>query len=143
MEVLSVNNGPNDRQGGAYAMSEDGSIVHGWNQLISGRQPTLWTAELGWYDFNTFLNAQGTYAEGIGILNATASSADGHRVAGAAQSLFGNVAWVMDAPKSVLCHRPPDHPGKKTLTIDVEFPQGLGNHLAHGDTLGMCQHGGI
>ncbi len=143
MQVLSINNGPNDRQGGAYAMSEDGSIVHGWNQLTSGRQATLWTAALGWYDFLTFLNAQGTYVEGIGILNATASSADGHRVAGGAASLFGNVGWIMDTPKSVLCHRPPDHPGQKTFTIDVSFPDGLADHLAHGDTFGMCQHGGV
>jgi len=143
MEGLSVNNGPNDRNGGAYAMSEDGNIIHGWNQLISGRQPTIWTAALGWHSFATFLNAQGTYTEGIGILNASASSADGHRATGAAQSQFGNVTWIMDTPKSVLCHRPPDHPGEKTFTIDVSFPDGLAGHLAHGDTLGMCQHGGV
>jgi hypothetical protein len=143
MEILSVNNGPDDRNGGAYVMSEDGNIVLGWNQLLFGRQPTIWTPALGWYDLNTFLNSQGTYTEGIGLLNGTASSADGRRVAGAAQSLFGNVAWVMDTPKSVLCHRPPDHPGQKTFTIDVEFPEGLGDHLTHGDTFGMCQHGGV
>ena len=143
MEVLSVNNGPNDRSGGAYQMSEDGSIIHGWNQLISGRQPTIWTTELGWFDFNLFLNAQGTYTEGIGIVNATTSSADGHRVAGSAQSQFGNVTWIMDTPKSVLCHRPPGHTGERTTTIDVSFPDGLGDHLLHGDTLGICQHGGV
>jgi hypothetical protein len=143
MEVLSVNNGPNDRNGGAYVMSEDGNIIQGWNQLFAGRQPTIWTPALGWYDLNIFLNSQGTYTEGIGLLNGTASSADGRRVAGGAQSLFGNVGWVMDTPKSVLCHRPPDNPGQKTFTIDVEFPEGLGDHLAHGDTFGMCQHGGV
>jgi hypothetical protein len=94
------------------------------------------------FDFNTFLNAQGTYTEGIALGNATAGSADGRTIAGFAASLFGNVGWIMNTPKSVLCHRPPDHPGQKTKTIDVTFPDSLGDHLAHGDTFGMCQHGG-
>lgn len=143
MEVLSVNNGPTDRQGAAYVLSEDGSIVFGWNQLTSGRVPTIWTQALGWHDLNVFLNAQGTYADGILIANATASSADGLKVAGWAATLFGNTGWVIETPKSVLCHRPPEHPRQKTFTIDVSFPDGLAEHLAHGDTLGVCQHGGV
>ncbi len=143
MEVLSVNNGPDDRSGGAGALSEDGSVIFGWNQLVSGRQPTIWTAALGWHDLNDFLNSQGTFTEGIGLSNGVAVSADGRTAAGAAASQFGNVGWIMNTPKSVLCHRPPDHPGQKTFTIDVSFPGGLADHLAHGDTLGMCEHGDL
>jgi len=29
-----------------------------------------------------------------------------------------------------------------THNLDVSFPEGLGDHLAHGDTVGLCQHGG-
>jgi hypothetical protein len=143
MEVLSINNGPNDRNGGAGALSDDGNVIAGWNQLVSGRVPTIWTPALGWHDLNAFLNSQGTYAEGVGLLNGSMMSADGRTIAGAAQTLFGNAGWILSTPKSVLCHRPPDHPGQKTFTIDVSFPEGLADHLAHGDTLGLCQHGGV
>ncbi|MGH9870418.1 MAG: hypothetical protein ACREAA_19970 [Candidatus Polarisedimenticolia bacterium] len=142
MEILSVNNGPTDRQGSAAALSEDGEVITGWNMTTSTRIPTIWTSALGWFDFNLFLKSQGTSTEGIGISNALAVSADGRRIAGGAASLFGNLGWILDTPKSVLCHRPPDHPGGKTITIDVTFPQGVPDHLAHGDTFGMCQHGG-
>ena len=67
---------------------------------------------------------------------------EGRRLIGYSQTPFGNTGWVTDMPKAVMCHRPPGSRTRAT-TIDVSFPEGLSDHLAHGDVLGVCQHGGL
>ena len=53
----------------------------------------------------------------------------------------GNRGFILDTPKAVVCHRAPGTTGEPH-TLDVTFPAGLGEHLAHGDPLGVRQHGG-
>jgi len=127
----------------AYTLSNDGGVITGWSTTSNIRTPKIWTPGLGWTNFSLFLNAQGTYTEGMDIANALTTSADGTIIAGWGASQFGTVGWILESPKVVLCHRPPDNPHTPTHTIDVTFPVGLANHLNHGDTLGMCQHGGM
>ena len=138
-DLLSDNT--NDRQGGASTISDDGSVITGWTQLQNGRQATLWADGLGWAVFKDFLNVQGTYYEGTEVLNATDITADGHRLVGNSATLFGTQGWIIDMPKVVMCHRAP-HTSGEPHTIDIGFPDGIGDHLAHGDTIGLCQHGG-
>jgi hypothetical protein len=140
MELLSNNSA--DRNGAAYTIDDAGSVISGWNTLSNNaRQATIWTEDLGWVPFGTFLNAQGTWYEGTEIGNGVDSSADGKRLLVYSATTGGNRGWILDIPKAVVCHRPPGYTGE-THTIDVTFPGGLGNHLAHGDTVGICQHGG-
>lgn len=131
------------RSSGAGSTGDDGAIVTGWTDTFTTRLPAIWTAELGWSNFVQFMNSQGTYAQDIVFLNATASSADGKTITGFGNSIFGQVGWILKAPKAVVCHVSPGHPTDKSHTLDVSFPGGLGDHLAHGDTLGLCQHGGM
>jgi uncharacterized membrane protein len=128
--------------GAAAATSDDAGVVGGWgNAFPTTRTPALWTADLGWANLNTLMNAQGTYAQDLVLANPTAISADGRTVTGWAFSIFGQVGWALKMPKAVVCHAPLDNPSN-SRTLDVTFPDGLGEHLAHGDILGMCQHGG-
>ena len=127
----------------AYTLSDDGGVITGWSTTSNIRTPKIWTPELGFTNFSLFLNAQGTYTEGLDIANALATSADGTIMAGFGASQFGTIGWILESPKVVLCHKPPNNPHMLTHTIDVTFPGGLANHLNHGDTLGMCQHGGM
>jgi uncharacterized membrane protein len=130
------------RSSGAGALSDDGSVIGGWTDTVFTRIPAIWTQELGWSNFNTFMNAQGLYVQDVSILNSTAMSADGRTITGFATSVFGQIGWVLQSPKAVICHAPPNNP-TNTHSIDVSFPGGLANHLAHGDTLGLCQNGGL
>jgi hypothetical protein len=141
LEMLSDNT--NDRRGAVRVISDDAKVLSGWTDLQLGRLATIFTDDLGWTPFKAFLNAQGTWYEGSDILNANGISSDGSRIMGNSATFFGNTAWVLDTPKVVLCHRSPDNPGQKTQTLDVTFPDGLGEHLAHGDAVGLCQHGGV
>ncbi len=139
----------NAAKGAAGCISDDGQIVGGWSDMPnpSGfgtyRVPTIYTPALGWFDLNAFLNAQGTYAQDITIANPMAMSADGRTIVGWAGSIFGNVGWALQMPKAVMCHVQPGHLAAGPHTIDVSFPDGLTDHLAHGDTIGMCEHGGL
>lgn len=136
-------------KGGASAISVDGRIIGGWNDIAnpSGfgtyRNPTLWVDGLGVFDLNQFMMAQGTFAQDITIANPTAMSSDGRIMTGWAASIFGNVGWAMRMPKVVVCHVQPGHLAAGPHTIDVTFPDGLPGHLAHGDTIGMCENGGL
>ena len=132
-------------QASAIAVSDDKRVVGGYSGVGDWipytRVPTIWTEELGWTNLNLFLNAQGTYAQDITIANPMAMSGNGQVITGWAGSIFGSVGWVVKMPKVVICHANPGNPAI-THTIDVSFPGGMADHLAHGDTIGMCQTGG-
>ena len=66
-----------------------------------------------------------------------AISADGTRIAGNGGSPRGSFGWHVDVKKVKVCHAPPGNQGRR-WTIEVSFPEGLDEHLAHGDTLGSC-----
>jgi uncharacterized membrane protein len=132
----------NDRSGAAGFVNDNTDVILGWVNLFpNGRIPTIWTPQLGWTNLNLFMESQGTYAEGpVTIGNATAISSDGRTVAGFMASIFGNTGWILQIENAMVCHRDPADPSQ-TSTIHVGFPEGLDEHLAHGDTFGICQHG--
>jgi hypothetical protein len=103
----------------------------------------LWTPSTGSVDFQQFLEAQGTWAPGWIVAGASTVSGDGHSIAGGAYSPYSIQGYVVQMPKTVVCHHTPatrDNPARKN-TIDVDFPEGLSDHLAHGDTIGLCGSG--
>ena len=65
-------------------------------------------------------------------------SADGHVMTGTLASQFGNIAFALKTPTSVVCHAPAGSPTQIQTTV-VSFPHGLDAALAGGDTLGPCQ----
>lgn len=70
-------------------------------------------------------------------------SGDGHTIAGSAFSPYSLQGYVVEMPKVVVCHHTPGtkkNPARKN-TLDVTFPDDLENHLAHGDTIGLCGNG--
>jgi hypothetical protein len=89
-----------------------------------------------------FLNAQGTYLQDLFLGNATGVSADGRVWGGYVTSINGTLPARYDVPKAVVCHKSPGNPNGTPQNLDVTFPGGLDEHMAHGDTLGICQIGG-
>ena len=53
----------------------------------------------------------------------------------------GLAPLIIEVPKAVVCHKAPGSTGAPK-NLDVTFPEGLAEHLAHGDTLGICPFGG-
>jgi hypothetical protein len=137
----TVSDNPSGSTGFATSSNDDASVVFGFTQIGSAREAKMWTAQLGWFNITDFLNSQGTNTDGIGLTSpaAGAISADGRTWAVTAASLAGNIGLHVKTPTAVVCHRQ----GMRRLAVDVAFPDGMNEHLAHGDTLGLCPHGGV
>ena len=130
----------------AYALSasDDGKVVGGLGGSVSpnigdasGNRAFLWTPELGTVDFENFLIAQGTYFEGWVLWSTSSISADGTTHIGTGASPRGGAGWTIKMDKVNICHAPPGNPGN-AHTINVPFRGTMGEHLKHGDTIGVC-----
>ena len=130
----------------ALDVSDDAKVVVGmaspglpWDPP----RPLLWTEATGSIDFQEFLAAQGTWAPGWYVVSVSAVSGDGHTFAGGAYSPYSQQGYVVEMPKAVVCHNTPatKKAAARKNTVDVLFPAGLADHLAHGDTIGICGNG--
>ena len=140
-EVIGV--APVNGSATSWRSNEAGTVISGFWRLGSQSNGQIWTAGIGWSDLQLFLNAQGIYAPGTVFGWPQALSADGTIWAGSsATALFGTVPWRIEIPKAIVCHKSAGNPNAKAKNLDVAFPGGLDEHLAHGDTIGLCQHGG-
>jgi uncharacterized membrane protein len=133
----------------ALATNRDGSVIAGYGQglrLPTGdfdngvRSAFIWTPRLGLMPLKDFLTLQGIRTPDIyslGIVNAV--SANGTRLVGSGILLPNGtqVGWILDINRVKVCHAPQSSPGK-TYTMTVSFPEGMDEHLAHGDTFGPC-----
>jgi hypothetical protein len=128
----------------ASALSDDGNVVAGlggetpntpWEPGV--RATFLWTPEFGMVNFEQFLKSQGTWLDGYAFNNVNAVSADGTKLTGTAKGPFGNAGYIVELDKVNICHAPPGNPGN-AQTINVPFRGALGDHLKHGDTIGVC-----
>ena len=127
----------------AQDVSDDGSVIVGTAfpfDFFLPRRSVLWTEATGFIDFKEFLEAQGTFATDWSLAGVNTVSGDGKTFAGFGASVYDIQGFVVQSPKVVLCHANPAHPENKR-TIDVNFPESLGDHLAHGDTIGLCGNG--
>ena len=79
--------------------------------------------------------------EGAGFGTIQAMSADGRIWAVVGLAPGGIVPLIIEVPKAIVCHKAPGST-QAPKNLDVTFPEGLAEHLAHGDTLGVCQAGG-
>ena len=129
---------------GASAISDNGLVIAGIGGSTSpfpgdlgGRKLFLWTPELGSVDFVQFLQSQGTYLDGWILTHVPSMSSDGTTLVGSSVSPLGQGGWIVRMPKVNICHAPPGNPGNAN-TINVPFVDIMADHLAHGDTIGVC-----
>jgi hypothetical protein len=114
----------------------------------------IWTPSTGMLDFQEFLAAQGTFAPDWQLISAPALSGDGRTVGGLAFSPSGQQGFIVQVPTVVVCHSSSKEitlggisggKGRRNQgtrhTVAVPFPDSLGFHLGHGDTLGVCGNG--
>jgi hypothetical protein len=131
-----------------FGVSANGNVMTGYGQgkkmewgFDSGlKAGFIWTPKLGIVSLKDFLTVQGMRVDDEVTLAAPISmSASGKRIAGSgfllpSGTFFG---WVLDIPKVTICHAPPGNPNN-VHTVQVDFPDSLEDHLAHGDTVGPC-----
>jgi hypothetical protein len=122
------------------AISDDHNVIGGYStsSTLQATTPAIWTPGLHWSNLNTFLTAQGVNVRDSYPYIVTGMSADGRAMIGTLASVFGDVGFVVKTPTSIVCHAPAGSPTQLQTRI-VDFPQGLDEALAGGDTLGPCQ----
>ncbi len=126
----------------AFDLSDNGAVLVGRADPFDwgASTPLLWTAPTGWIDFQALLASQGTLASDWLLMTAGTVSGDGTVVGGWGYSPYSRQGWIVKMPKIVICHAPKGNLSNKK-TIDVAWPDGLADHLAHGDTIGLCGNG--
>ena len=127
----------------AQDLSDDGGVIVGVAfpyDFFLPRKSIIWTQATGFLDFQEFLESQGTFAPGWAFQVAGTISGDARTVGGFGASAFGYQGFTVQMPKVVVCHAPQGNPSNKK-SLDVKFPEDLGTHLAHGDTIGLCGSG--
>lgn len=128
----------------ALAASDNGKVVGGLGGSFSlfpgdasGNRAFLWTPMLGSVDFENFLKSQGTFFEGWILFSTNSISAGGTTHVGTGFGPRGLAGWVIKLDKVNVCHAPPGNPNN-AHTISVPFIDDMDEHLAHGDTIGVC-----
>jgi len=132
-----------DYQTSGADVSDDGNVVVGIAlpfDFFMPRRPFIWTPLTGNMDLQEFMEAQGTWAPDWSLSSVSAISGDGRTLGGWGFSAFAAEGFVLQIPKVILCHSTPGNLSSKK-SIDVTFPDGFGDHLAHGDTIGLCGNG--
>jgi hypothetical protein len=141
-EIVHVGTEPFLTSSSVWRTNDSGNVVAGFDKYSNLFDSKLWTPEVGWVGVQAFLNAQGTYFEGGTIANIQALSGDGRTWAVLGATSYGTTPLLVEIPKAIVCHKSPGGQNTTTHNLDVTFPDGLEDHLAHGDTLGLCEHGG-
>jgi hypothetical protein len=125
----------------AWRANDAANVVAGFDRVDANFVPRVWTPEIGWTLVQDFLRAQGTWMEGYGAGPIQSMSADGRTWAVLGLVPGGFSPLIIEVPKAIVCHKAPGSTGAPK-NLDVTFPDGLEDHLAHGDTFGICQSGG-
>jgi len=125
----------------AFRANDAATVVGGFDRVDLNFVPRIWTREIGWSLLDDFLHAQGTWMEGYGAGPIQSMSADGRTWAVVGLVPGGFDPLIIEIPKAVVCHKAPGST-QPPKNLDVTFPEGLAEHLAHGDTLGICPFGG-
>jgi len=139
-EIIHV--GPNGGNSIAYRANDAANVISGFDRIGGSSEAKFWTPQLGWVNLTDFLNSQGLYAQGSIFGWSTALSADGRIWGGTLATIQGVLPTRIEIPKAIVCHKAPGSPNAKAKNLDVSFPDGFEDHLAHGDTVGICQIGG-
>jgi probable HAF family extracellular repeat protein len=128
-------------------VSDDAAVVvggaYGFGDFGPPPAAMIWTEATGQLPLQQFLAAQGSYTPGWAISSAGSVSGTGETVSGNALTPNGFQGYVVDMPKAVICHYTKGTPRKpsKRNSVAVDFPEALEDHLAHGDTVGLCGNG--
>jgi len=127
-----------DRETVAYSVSDDGKVITGSSRLLNAGidDAAIYTPKMGWMLLADFLQSQGVLeASRWQMLGATISG-DGRTLAGTGWPLAADYyqGFRIDLDQVYVCH----DKGKQAKTMRVGFPDEMDEHLAKGDTLGLC-----
>jgi hypothetical protein len=141
-EIIHVSTDPNILKSVAFCSDDSANVIGGFDQDNGGNfTPTIWTPQLGWANFVDFLNAQGSYLQGTFPAGIQKISANGQVWVGVSGTSQGLVPFRVEIPTVIVCHKAQGNPHGKEQDLAVSFPGGLNDHLAHGDSVGLCQDG--
>lgn len=145
-EILFTPTDPNVLLAAAQCTDNAQDVISGYEKDGSGgNSARIWTPQLGWGDLVQFLEAQGLWVgvpvqdQLVGVVQSM--SADGTVWVGQVRRAGGVFPYRIEIPKAIVCHKSPGNPNAKVKDLGVTFPGGLADHLAHGDTLGLCSNG--
>jgi len=136
---ISAPQGPSST---AFRSNEAADVIGGFETVSGQVTPTVWTPSVGWMQLTSFLEAQGSYSPGARWGLIKSMSADGTTWATYQAGSGGFIPTIIYLPKAIVCHKSPGNPNAVAKNLDVTFPGGLDQHLAHGDTFGTCPQGG-
>jgi hypothetical protein len=143
----------------AYSISDDARVITGESNYsdplegVFAADGAIFTPKLGWMQLSKFLQAQGVLEATNWIFLGAKISADGRTLIGTAFPLASDYyqGFRVDLDQVFVCHRNGNDDrghgndngrgngdGRSTKTLRVDFPDGMEQHLAHGDKVGLC-----
>jgi hypothetical protein len=126
----------------AYSVSDDASVITGessYSDFLSGAfaiDGVIYTPKMGWMKLSSFLQSQGVLEATNWVFLGAKVSASGRTIVGTAMPLGADYyqGFRVDLDQVYVCHGQ----GKSANTLRVAFPSAMDQHLAHGDTVGIC-----
>jgi hypothetical protein len=126
----------------AWRANDAANVVGGFDRIGGQFVPRVWTPEIGWTFLDDFLHAQGTWMEGAGAGTIQSMSADGRTWAVLGLVPNGIAPLIIEDPEGDRLPQRPLAVPSRQRTWTSPSRAGWDEHLAHGDTLGLCQSGG-
>jgi hypothetical protein len=127
-----------DRETVAYSVSDDGRVITGASRLLSAGvdEAAIYTPKMGWMLLAGFLQRQGVLEASRWQILGAYVSADGKTLAGTAWPLAADYyhGYRLELDQVYVCHGK----GSNANTLRVGFPDAMDQHLAQGDTVGIC-----
>jgi uncharacterized membrane protein len=127
-----------DRETVAYSVSDDGKVITGASRLLGAGvdDAALYTPKMGWMLLGDFLQRQGVLEAARWHVLGAYVSADGKTLAGTAVPLAADYyhGFRLDLDQVFVC----SGSGAGAKTLRVGFPDAMDQHLARGDSVGIC-----
>lgn len=127
-----------DRETAAYSVSDDGKVITGASRMLTAGvdDAAIYTPAMGWMLMADFLQRRGVLEVSRWQILGAYVAADGKTLAGTAWPLAADHyhGYRLDLDQVFVCHCK----GKGANTLRVGFPDAMDQHLAQGDTVGIC-----
>ncbi len=128
-----------ERETLAFSVSNDGSVITGASRLLLQGidDAAIYTRGLGWMLMSEFLERQGVLEMARWHVLGARVSGNGKVLVGTAIPLAADYyqGYRLDLENVLVCHRA----GGRGETLGVPFPEGMDEHLLHGDAVGFCR----
>ena len=126
----------------AYSISDDAKVITGestysdfWNGVFVS-DGAIFTPKMGWMQLSKFLQSQGVLEATNWVFLGAKISANGKTLIGTGFPLAADYyqGFRLDLDQVFVCHGK----GSAASTLRLGFPDAMEQHLAHGDTVGLC-----